>query len=272
LFDSVETGDREEAASDLATYDQPEVESALGRAACDPLSDSALTEACGESLAEIWVRKGAINHDLICALPPYPLEIVLGILADRAPELDARARTFRASVSDAVRSSVGLAPGTPLYVLFQPHSHWFKHRYLRYSPLTGRYLEIEGLPGIGRKPNGVVVAWESRSLGNPGDPVVVYRAAGKLRCGFAGLDFEFSDPLCECRTTCGIFRSRFEVIFEGKVHRRMNYMTPWWRAIFDDGMFPECRDPLRWLESQRRSPEHQERLLARFEDPYGLTF
>jgi len=45
--------DRDDAAMDLAAYDEPEVEEALIRMGVDPSTPNSVAASCGESLAEI---------------------------------------------------------------------------------------------------------------------------------------------------------------------------------------------------------------------------
>jgi hypothetical protein len=58
---TVPEADRDDAAMDLATYDNPEVEDALIRMGVEPSTPSSVVASCGESLAEIWMRKGKLN-------------------------------------------------------------------------------------------------------------------------------------------------------------------------------------------------------------------
>ncbi len=54
-----EFGDRHDAAMDLGAYDEPAAEDALLRLAFG--EDEGLADAAGESLSDIWSRKG--KHD-----------------------------------------------------------------------------------------------------------------------------------------------------------------------------------------------------------------
>ena len=49
--------ERDDAAMDLAAYDEPEVEEALIRVGADSSTPNPVAASCGESLAEIWLRK-----------------------------------------------------------------------------------------------------------------------------------------------------------------------------------------------------------------------
>jgi hypothetical protein len=63
-----EYGDRIDAASVLAAYDEPEAEDARSRVATDATEDENLLDHCGESLAEIWSRKGTINAEVLAKM------------------------------------------------------------------------------------------------------------------------------------------------------------------------------------------------------------
>ena len=55
--------DRDDAAMDLAAYDEPEVEDALIHVGADASTPNIVAASCGESLAEIWMRKKTLNLD-----------------------------------------------------------------------------------------------------------------------------------------------------------------------------------------------------------------
>jgi hypothetical protein len=50
--------ERDDAAMDLANYDETEAEEALFYVATDPREDGLIQGSAGESLAEIWLRRG----------------------------------------------------------------------------------------------------------------------------------------------------------------------------------------------------------------------
>ena len=58
LLRSEYAGNRDEAAMDLAEFDNPLAERALIEVASDPQTDGTTAYSCGLSLAEIWVRQG----------------------------------------------------------------------------------------------------------------------------------------------------------------------------------------------------------------------
>ena len=57
--------DRDDAAMDLAAYDEPEVEEALIRMGADSSTPNSVAASCGEALAEIWIRKKTLNLDAL---------------------------------------------------------------------------------------------------------------------------------------------------------------------------------------------------------------
>lgn len=63
-----EFGDRDDAAMDLAAYDDEQAEHALMSIAEDITVNKLLAERCAESLAEIWVRKKETQDNKIARL------------------------------------------------------------------------------------------------------------------------------------------------------------------------------------------------------------
>ena len=92
LDPNAEYGDRDDAAMDLANFDGDEVELALAQVASDIASDPDLAETCGESLAELWARRGRVNAEILRALSPPSRDIAIATLAVLAPGLAASAR------------------------------------------------------------------------------------------------------------------------------------------------------------------------------------
>jgi hypothetical protein len=76
---------RDDYAVFMIDYDEPEVD-ALFRVASDPTEDDDMAESCGESVAEIWCRKGTLKIDCIRQLKPAALNEALGIISVRKPE------------------------------------------------------------------------------------------------------------------------------------------------------------------------------------------
>jgi hypothetical protein len=58
---NADLGDRDDAAMDLAAFDQPEVQHVLAQIALDMTTDATLAESCAESLAEIWCRNDNLD-------------------------------------------------------------------------------------------------------------------------------------------------------------------------------------------------------------------
>lgn len=73
-------GDRHDAAMDLGAFDGEAVEGALAQVACDSSADEGLADACGESLAEMWCRKGSVTKAVLIELTPASLRIALATL------------------------------------------------------------------------------------------------------------------------------------------------------------------------------------------------
>lgn len=86
-----EFGDRHDAAMDLGSFDEESVEEALAHLACDPGTDDDLADACAESLAEIWCRKGDVTREVLTSLTPVSLRIALATMRACSPHLSAKA-------------------------------------------------------------------------------------------------------------------------------------------------------------------------------------
>lgn len=69
--------DRDDAASDLGEYDEPEAEAALLTVATDPATENNLADSAGESLAEIWLRSGSIDAEKLGRLTWPALRIFI---------------------------------------------------------------------------------------------------------------------------------------------------------------------------------------------------
>ena len=65
LNKSAETGDRHDAAMDLALYDDPHVEEALLQVALDDTEDELIADAVGESLSQVWKRAGKTDLTIV---------------------------------------------------------------------------------------------------------------------------------------------------------------------------------------------------------------
>jgi hypothetical protein len=72
---------------DLSAYSGSEVEAALLRAGCDPTTPDLVAASCGESLAELWMRRGAIDAAALESLPPAARAEAVALLRARAQSL-----------------------------------------------------------------------------------------------------------------------------------------------------------------------------------------
>ena len=70
LDQSAEFGARDDAAMDLGAYDGSEVEEALLKVVLDHLENDDLVDSAVESLAEVWLRSGYENPDLVEKMHP----------------------------------------------------------------------------------------------------------------------------------------------------------------------------------------------------------
>src|SRR5687767_12930269 len=77
--------DRDDAAMDLAAYDEPEVEDALIRVGIDLSAPRSVVASCGESLAEIWIRKGKLNVAALKRLRSEARDEAMGSIRAREP-------------------------------------------------------------------------------------------------------------------------------------------------------------------------------------------
>ena len=67
---SAPAGDRDDAAMDLYEYDEPEVEEALLSVVLDHADEEIVIESAGESLYQIWQRKGKHDASLVTSMHP----------------------------------------------------------------------------------------------------------------------------------------------------------------------------------------------------------
>jgi hypothetical protein len=70
LDTTAQFADRDDAAMDLGSFDEPEVENALLKIILNHNEDEVLVDSAGESLKEIWQRKGQIKEDLVKKMHP----------------------------------------------------------------------------------------------------------------------------------------------------------------------------------------------------------
>jgi hypothetical protein len=64
--------ERHDATMDLSKYPMNSVLTALLKVANDSTEEDIILNACGESIAEIWVHRGEIQPDKICKLAQSP--------------------------------------------------------------------------------------------------------------------------------------------------------------------------------------------------------
>ena len=77
--------DRDDAAMDLAAYDEPEVEDVLIHVGADPSTPNSVAASCGESLAEIWMRKKSLNLEALKLLKGEAYSEAIGLIRVREP-------------------------------------------------------------------------------------------------------------------------------------------------------------------------------------------
>jgi hypothetical protein len=77
--------DRDDAAMDLAAYDEPEAEEALIRVGANSSTPPSVAASCGESLAEIWIRKRTLNLDALKHLQSEACSEAIGLIRAREP-------------------------------------------------------------------------------------------------------------------------------------------------------------------------------------------
>ena len=67
---NAEFSERDDAAMDLCSFNEPEVEEALLKIVLDHGEYEILVDSAGESLKEIWDRKGYVNNELARKMHP----------------------------------------------------------------------------------------------------------------------------------------------------------------------------------------------------------
>ena len=77
--------DRDDAAMDLAAYDDSEDEDALIRVGVEPSTPGTVAASCGESLAEIWLRKRKMNLAALKRLRREARHEALALIRAREP-------------------------------------------------------------------------------------------------------------------------------------------------------------------------------------------
>ena len=67
---SIDLGVRDDAAMDLRVYDEPRVLEALIQTAVDLEEHEMILDSCGESIMEIWGRKGSYSRAIFDRFAP----------------------------------------------------------------------------------------------------------------------------------------------------------------------------------------------------------
>jgi hypothetical protein len=88
--------DRDDAASFLGRFSEPEAEAALVEVASDPLSDPELADSCGEALAVVWLRREELREHVLARLTWPALHVLV-------PTLLAKRRDWAPLVKHALR-------------------------------------------------------------------------------------------------------------------------------------------------------------------------
>jgi hypothetical protein len=70
LNTEAEFGDRDDAAMDLGEFDEPAAEEALLKVVLLHTEDEGIADSAGESLWQIWSRKGKRDTNLIALMHP----------------------------------------------------------------------------------------------------------------------------------------------------------------------------------------------------------
>jgi hypothetical protein len=87
LFDNTAREDeRHDAAMDIGKYDDDRALNALLQLASNPNEDDLILDACGESIAQILVKRNYFRKDMINSLAPTARELAEAYLKTRKPE------------------------------------------------------------------------------------------------------------------------------------------------------------------------------------------
>lgn len=85
--------ERDDAAAYLGRSDEAAACSALLHVASDPAEDELVVASCGESLAQIFVRTGRLDHAWLNRLTPIALNEVITCVRRERPDLLTRKLT-----------------------------------------------------------------------------------------------------------------------------------------------------------------------------------
>ena len=78
--------ERDDAAIDLGKYDDDRALNALLSIATDPTAEPFIIDVCGESIAEIWVRRNLFDLDLYKKMTASAQHEVYHYIATNKPE------------------------------------------------------------------------------------------------------------------------------------------------------------------------------------------
>ena len=84
---SASEAERDDAATDLAKYDEPKAEEALIQVASKSEISEMLADTCGESLGTIWARQGRFNRQMLDKLHPVARKMALRVIETQRPDL-----------------------------------------------------------------------------------------------------------------------------------------------------------------------------------------
>jgi hypothetical protein len=77
--------------------------------------------------------------------------------------------------------------------------------------------------------------------------ILLYPRAGRRFIVLGSTEFEIGEDKCNVEHYKSMLLSEFKVLSADGIFRSVKYVTPWWRLILDDGMFPELLFPLEFL-------------------------
>lgn len=80
---TAELSERDDAAMDLGEFDDERALSALYQVANNHTEDETLAASCGESIAQIWLRRGACDEQILETLHPSASSEVLALVSSK---------------------------------------------------------------------------------------------------------------------------------------------------------------------------------------------
>ncbi|WP_379157948.1 hypothetical protein [Paenibacillus sp. sgz5001063] len=83
---SASEAERDDAAMDLGKFDGEDVIRILVQVASDPSTEEMVCSSCGESLADIFMRRGIIDNDLLKKLRPEAFSEAIGLIKFKHPD------------------------------------------------------------------------------------------------------------------------------------------------------------------------------------------